>query len=102
LTAANRVEFEGVLAQSGALRYTPAGLPAIEFQLSHESEQAEAGRSRKVQAQVDAIAFDGLARQVAAARLGAVLRVQGFLAAKSQRSSRLVLHVTMIEFQEGV
>ena len=29
------------------------------------------------------------------------MKVQGFLAAKSKRSKRLVLHVTNIEFIEG-
>ena len=35
------------------------------------------------------------------ANLGMKLKVQGFLAAKSKRSKRLVLHVTNIEFIEG-
>lgn len=85
----------------GALRYTPAGLPAVEFRIRHESELTEAGVARKVSAEVGALAFDALARQVAAAALGTTLRAQGFLAAKSRRSTKLVLHVTNIEFMEG-
>lgn len=85
----------------GALRYTPAGMPAVEFCIRHESELTEAGTQRIVRAEVPALAFDAPARQVATAPLGAAIRAKGFLAAKSQRSAKLVLHVTDIEFMEG-
>jgi primosomal replication protein N len=84
----------------GTLRYTPAGLPAVEFKLAHESEQEEAGGKRTVRAELGAVAFDSQARLMAAAKLGTQARFQGFLAAKSKRSQRLVLHVTNIEFVE--
>jgi len=87
--------------QLGALRYTPAGMPALEFKLAHESEQEEAGGKRKVQAELGAVAFDSQARLMAGAKLGVQAKFQGFLAAKSKRSQRLVLHVTNIEFLEG-
>ena len=85
----------------GALRYTPAGMPAVEFRLAHESEQDEAGGKRKVLAEIGAVAFDSQARLMAGAKLGVQAKFQGFLAAKSKRSQRLVLHVTNIEFLEG-
>jgi hypothetical protein len=53
---------------------------------------------RAVEAEIGAIAFDTAARLLAGARLDSGLRIQGFLAAKSKRSKRLVLHVTHIEF----
>ncbi len=98
---ANHVSLSGTLAELGALRYTPAGMPAVEFLVRHESERMEAGTARTVKAEVAALAFDAVARQVAAAGLGTALRVEGFLAAKSQRSAKIVLHVTEIEFMEG-
>jgi primosomal replication protein N len=85
----------------GALRFTPSGMPAVEFKLAHESEQDEAGRRRQVQAELGAIAFDAQARLMAQAKLNSQVTVQGFLAAKSKRSRKLVLHVTNIEFVEG-
>ncbi len=97
----NSVELSGTLVELGTLRYTPSGLPAVEFRIRHESELAEAGTPRAVRAEVSALAFDVVARQVAAAALGTKLRAAGFLAAKSQRSTKLVLHVTDIEFMEG-
>jgi primosomal replication protein N len=84
------------------LRFTPAGIPVVEFRVQHESEQDEAGRKRKVQADMPAIAFEAQARLIAGSKLGVEARFQGFLAAKSKRSRRLVLHVNNIEFAEGV
>jgi primosomal replication protein N len=54
-----------------------------------------------VEAEIGAIAFDTQARLLAGASLNSGLRLQGFLAAKSKRSRKLVLHVTDIEFIEG-
>ena len=85
----------------GTLRYTPAGLPAVEFRIRHESSASEAGIERRVRAEVPAIAFDTVARQVASTALGTALRAQGFLAATSQRSAKIVLHVTNMEFKES-
>ena len=73
----------------------------MEFKLRHESEQSEAGNPRKVEAEIGGIAFDAQARLLAGAKLNMGLKLQGFLAAKSKRSSKLVLHVTNIEFVEG-
>ena len=76
-------------------------MAAVEFKLGHESEQDEAGGKRSIQAEVSAIAFETHARLIASANLGMNLKVQGFLAVKSKRSKRLILHVTNIEFIEG-
>jgi primosomal replication protein N len=73
----------------------------VEFKLRHESEQQEAGRPRKVEAEIGGIAFEAQARLLASAQLNTGLRLQGFLSAKSNRSKKLVLHVTDIEFIEG-
>jgi len=99
---ANQVSLSGTLVELGTLRYTPAGLAAVEFRIRHESSRTEAGAERRVRAEVAALAFDTVARQVASASLGTAFRAEGFLAAKSQRSAKIVLHVTNIEFMEGV
>jgi primosomal replication protein N len=97
----NRVELSGRLLELSALRYTPAGLAAVEFKLGHESEQDEAGGKRKIQAEIGAIAFAAQARLLANAKLNTELKLHGFLGAKNNRSKKLVLHVTHIEFIEG-
>ena len=91
----------GRLLELGALRYTPAGVAAVEFMLGHESEQDEAGGKRAIRAEVNAIAFETQAKLLSGRPLGSPVRVQGFLGAKNKRSKRLVLHVTSIEFIEG-
>jgi primosomal replication protein N len=83
------------------LRYTPAGVAAVEFKLRHESQLDEAGTPRKVEAEIGAIAFETQARLLAGARMNTELKLHGFLAARSKRSKKLVLHVTNIEFIEG-
>ena len=83
------------------MRFTPAGIPVVEFRLQHESEQDEAGKKRKVQAEMPAIAFEAQARLIAGSKLGVEAKLQGFLAAKGKRSKKLVLHTTSIEFIEG-
>ena len=96
----NRVELSGRLLELGSVRHTPAGVAALEFKLAHESEQAEAGSNRKVEAEIGAIAFETEARLIAGRPLGSEVKLHGFLSAKSKRSKKLVLHVTKIEFVE--
>jgi primosomal replication protein N len=54
-----------------------------------------------VSAELGAVAFEAQARLIAGRPLGTALRLAGFLAARSRRSKRLVLHVTNMEFVEG-
>jgi primosomal replication protein N len=98
---ANRVELSGVITELKPLRYTPAGIPVVEFRLAHASERAQAGSTRKVEAELEALAFETQARLVAAGPLGRALKAEGFLCAKSRHSKKPVLHVTNIEFLEG-
>jgi primosomal replication protein N len=99
--AVNRLEISGVLTELKALRHTPAGVPVVEFRLRHESARVEAGARRKVNAEIDAVAFEAQARLLAAGTLGRQLKLEGFLCAKSRQSRKPVLHVTNIEFVEG-
>ena len=90
-----------MITELQSLRYTPAGVPVVEFRLAHESERVEAGTARKVNAEIDAVAFEAQARLLAASALGRALKAEGFLCAKNRRSRKPVLHVTNIEFMEG-
>jgi primosomal replication protein N len=91
----------GKIVELSELRYTPAGIPVVEFKLDHESEQDEAGAKRKVKAEISAVAFEAQARLVSRIKLNSDLKVKGFLSARTKRSKKLVLHVTNIEFSEG-
>lgn len=97
---ANLTQLSGRLLERGVLRYTPAGIPAIDFRIGHESEQIEAGKPRKVECEMNCVALGTVATQLVQWNSGE-LRVSGFLAAKSLKNRANVLHVQRIEFVEG-
>jgi len=89
----NRVLLNATLIERTALRYTPAGVAVIEAQLQHQSDTVEAGVSRRLQFPFVVIALGGTAKQLANESLGSELSLTGFLAPRSRRSSRLLVHV---------
>ena len=93
----NEVVMSGVIHDFHALRYTPAGVPVAEFCLRHASTQQEAGHPRRVALDLKAIAFGGVARQLASALPQGEITARGFLAARGQRSTEIVLHANTIE-----
>ena len=99
--ACNEVCIGGELIEREALRYTPAGVPALSFRLRHASRQVEAEAPRRVECEIQALALGPIGQLLAAAPLGSAIRATGFLAAKSLRNAQLRLHVTNIEFLEG-
>jgi primosomal replication protein N len=76
----NQLVLSARIAQAGALRYTPAGLPALNFDLEHESEVVEAGLARQVKAVVKAVAFGSLAETLSRQAIGSSWKFTGFLA----------------------
>ena len=101
-SALNQVVLVGRLDQRKPLRYTPAGVPVSEAKVIHGSDQTEAEKLRQVVCEVSVLAMGEQARWLQAAPLNGLLKVIGFLAAKSQHSKSLVLHVQQIEFLEGI
>jgi len=97
----NELRLDARVAELLPLRRTPAGVPIASCVLAHESKQIEAGLSRDVSVEVQAVAVGDLAGVLAAARPGVAVRIGGFLAAKSLRSRSPVLHLNTIEFLEG-
>ncbi|MFA5083436.1 MAG: primosomal replication protein N [Hydrogenophilaceae bacterium] len=93
----NRVEIEGRVAASDGLRRTPAGLPSLNLRLEHESPQREAGHDRKVNCELEAVAYGEPATKLASLREGDLVRLAGFLERKSLRDPRPILHVTAYE-----
>lgn len=84
------------IAEVQPLRYTPAGLPALDLRLEHESVQNEAGADRQVKASVKAVAFGALAERLARQALGSCWRFQGFLA-MGRGGKGLVFHIQDIQ-----
>jgi primosomal replication protein N len=93
----NRTELNACIAEQAALRYTPAGLPALDLILEHASEVEEAGQMRKVQLKLRALAIGSLAERLGKQAVGSVWLFQGFLATPRQGKS-VVLHIQ--EFQQ--
>jgi primosomal replication protein N len=90
------------LAERGALRYTPAGIEALDFVLLHRSIQVEAGVPCDVQLQIGCVGFGTIARELLQYSPGALLQVSGFLRASRRGSRQVKLHVTRyIEVQDG-
>ncbi|WP_291935448.1 primosomal replication protein N [Limnohabitans sp.] len=88
----NSTELTACIAEQAALRYTPAGLPALDLILEHASEVQEAGQMRKVQLKLRALAIGSLAERLAKQAVGSVWAFQGFLATPRQGKS-VVLHI---------
>lgn len=77
------------------MRYTPAGVPALDLGLQHESQVVEAGHGRKVSMTLRAVALGDITRTLASLPLGSGFEARGFLT--SHRNGRgLVFHITEI------
>ncbi len=81
------------MAARESLRYTPAGIPILSFQLIHQSGQLEAGVPRLVELQIEAIAVGRTAQDMDQVAAGQTVKLEGFLTNRSKRSQRIVLHV---------
>jgi primosomal replication protein N len=93
----NRLTIDVMLAECGDLRYTPAGVPALECVLKHASVQHEAGGNRKVDCELAAVAFGEPAIALAKVPTGTALRCQGFLARRYRTGITVALHVDEFE-----
>jgi len=92
----NQLVLSACIAQAGALRYTPAGLPALDFSLEHESEVTEAGQVRQVKAAIKAVAFGSVAETLGKQALGSSWKFTGFLATP-RNGKHPVLHIQSFE-----
>jgi primosomal replication protein N len=91
----NNLTLSGVVISLEPIRYTPAGIPLLNFVLQHASEQTEAGLKRKVECEVNAVAIGEIAKQNI--QLGSNIKAKGFLAKRSAKSTQLVLHILAIQ-----
>ena len=83
------------IAEASPLRYTPAGIPALNLVLEHESEVEEGGVTRQVKLTVRAVAFGALAETSVKSKLGQVQLFTGFLV-NARTSKSLVFHIQAI------
>jgi primosomal replication protein N len=92
----NRLLLSAQLVERAAMRYTPAGLPALDVGLKHESELSENGQPRKVSMEMRAVAIGEVTRSLTAMALGDAAVFAGFVT--SARNGRgLLFHITTVE-----
>ena len=89
----NRLVLQAQLLERGAVRYTPAGLAALDLVLRHESTLTEAGHPRKVSVEIRALGIGEITQPLAKLEIGTEMGFAGFISA--QRNGRgVVFHVT--------
>lgn len=88
----NHIVLNACIAEVSTLRYTPAGLPALDLRLEHESDIEEAGQQRQVKASVKTVAIGNLAERLVHQPLGSAWQFTGFLASP-RNSKNVVLHI---------
>ena len=86
-----------MVAELGALRFTPAGLPAMDLVLEHESVMSEADVERQVRAKLKGVAFGTVAERLASQSMGSSWKFQGFLATPG-KAKHPVFHIQ--DFQQ--
>ena len=93
----NQLVLTACIAELDALRYTPAGLPALNLRLEHESDVQEVGQTRQVKAVMKAVAFGAIAERLVKQAIGSAWRFNGFLATP-RNGKHVVFHIQ--EFQQ--
>ena len=91
----NVVALTACIAEASPLRYTPAGIPALNLILEHGSEVEEAGVTRQVKLTIKAVAFGALAETSARLELGKPKLFNGFLM-NARTSKSIVFHIQAI------
>ena len=92
----NRLTLSATLVERAALRYTPAGVPALDLSFKHESEVSEDGQPRKVSMEIKAVAIGAITNVLLTLELGTACLCGGFLT--SARNKRgLLFHITSVD-----
>ena len=76
-----------------ALRYTPAGIAVLEASFEHVGTVTEAAAERTLTFEFSTIALGAVAQALDREPLGNPMLLEGFIAPRTRRSTRLVMHV---------
>jgi len=90
--AVNRCALTACIAELESLRYTPAGIPALNLKLEHASSIQEAGQEQQVKAVMKAKAFGSLAERLAGQAVGSAWKFTGYLASP-RNGKQVYLHI---------
>ena len=92
----NRLVLSARIVERKATRYTPAGLPAVDLTLAHQSEVSENGQLRKIALELRAIGIGSIAERLARLSTGDEAGFAGFLGAQRNGKGTL-FHITEFE-----
>ena len=98
----NQLRIRAKAVAKSALRFTPAGVALLEGSFEHEGTVTESAVPRKLAFEFSAVALGAVAQALEREPLGSVLMLEGFIAPRTRRSTRLVMHVTEYTASEGV
>jgi primosomal replication protein N len=88
----NQLVLTACLVEISSLRYTPAGLPALNFSLTSDTQVQDMHTTRQVKVSLNAIAIGHLAESIGKQALGSVWKFTGYLGAARQGKS-IVFHI---------
>ena len=78
------------------VRYTPAGIPALNLTLKHSSEQIEANLKRTINCELSAKIMGNDA--LIPLKIGDRIKTTGFIGNKSAKSNQLIFHINFIVY----
>ena len=96
----NRLTLSGVIKERSALRYTPAGLPAVDLVIDHQSVVQEEGTPRKVTMDCKAVCIGTVAVKAQQLAMDEPVDFHGFLA-PARNGRGLVFHITSLQRLNG-
>ncbi|HMS27926.1 MAG TPA: primosomal replication protein N [Burkholderiaceae bacterium] len=91
----NQLKLTACIEEVSGLRYTPAGLPALNLTLSHASQVQEANVNRQVNLSMKAVAIGAIAETLVKQAIGSQWKFTGFLGT-ALRGKSVVFHIQEI------
>ena len=88
----NQLQLTANISEVRPLRYTPAGLPALDVVLEHESLVIDTGTPRQVKLSLRAVAFGTQAETLVKASMEVVWSFSGYLG-MSRNGKGIVFHI---------
>ena len=90
----NQLRIRAKAVAKSALRYTPAGVAVLEASFEYEGSVSEAAAERTLAFEFSVIALGAVAQGLDREPLGSTMVLEGFVAPRSRRTTRLLVHVT--------
>ena len=91
----NRFDVLGEIVRVENKRFTPAGLPILNFLIKHDSIQNEVGLKKKISLEINSVIVGNLADKEM--KVGEKFFFRGFLEKKSKNSKQIIFHIDSIK-----